>query len=520
MLNQFCPWYDYKSQVILIPRGLYMKIVAGIDTGTQSSKVVCYDMDQHEVLFTTSSPHRLTSRDDGSREQDASWWIEAIVSCFGRIPPEIRKNIVAMGVSGQQHGFVPVSGDGGVLYPVKLWCDTSTANECDLLMERAGGCRKVLEETGNYVMPGYTASKILWFKEHHPRLYARLAHILLPHDYINWWLTDAYTMEYGDASGTGLLDVSSRTWYAPLLSAIDGSRNVQELFPRLVNAGKPAGTVCSRAAKALGIAEGILVSCGGGDNMMGAIGSGTVSHGCLTMSLGTSGTLFGASDTPVLDPKGRLAAFCSSTGSWLPLLCTMNCTVASERTRNLFDLSVKEFDRLAATAPVGCEGVAMLPYFNGERTPNYPRGEGTLIGLSPTNMTVANISRAAMESAIFGMKLGLDAFLELGFSPRVLRVTGGGANSAFWRQMAADVCGLPVDVPKIGEAAAFGAALQALWTLDDSCGSSRSIEDIVQEHVEMDAGCSCKPDDTATRMYEKAYLRWKNYVDAMAPLFG
>lgn len=499
-----------------------MTIVAGIDTGTQSSKVVCYDIERHEVLFATSSPHRLTSRDDGSREQEASWWLEAIVTCFDRIPPDIRKNILALGVSGQQHGFVPVAEDGSVLYLVKLWCDTSTAKECDLLMEQAGGREKILVETGNYVMPGYTASKILWFKERHPQLYARLAHILLPHDYINWWLTDSYTMEYGDASGTGLLDVSSRTWYAPLLSAIDGSRDVLELLPRLVNAGEPAGTVCSRAAKALGITEGIPVSCGGGDNMMGAIGTGTVSDGCLTMSLGTSGTLFGASDTPVLDPKGRLAAFCSSTGSWLPLLCTMNCTVASERTRELFGLSVKEFDQLAATAPVGCEGVAMLPYFNGERTPNYPRGEGGVIGFSPTNMTAANISRAAMESAIFGMKLGLDAFLELGFSPRALRVTGGGANSAFWRQMAADVCGLPVDVPKIGEAAAFGAALQAWWTLSNSrgSGSSHSIGDIVHEHVEMDGSCFCKPDGVATRMYEKAYQRWKTYVDAMAPLFG
>ncbi len=497
-----------------------MSIVAGIDTGTQSSKVVCYDTDRHEVLFAASSPHRLISRDDGSREQEASWWLEAIVSCFSRIPFDIREKIAAIGVSGQQHGFVPVAADGSVLYPVKLWCDTSTAKECELLMDRAGGRRKVLEETGNYVMPGYTASKILWFKEHHPKLYADMVHILLPHDYINWWLTDSYTMEYGDASGTGLLNVSTRTWYSPLLLAIDGERDLLGLLPRLVEAGEPAGTVCSRAAKTLGIAEGIPVSCGGGDNMMGAIGTGTVSDGSLTMSLGTSGTLFGASDTPVLDPQGRLAAFCSSTGSWLPLLCTMNCTVASERTRALFGLGVQEFDQLAATAPIGCDGVSMLPYFNGERTPNYPRGEGVLFGFSPTNMTRANISRAAMESAIFGMKLGLDAFRELGYSPRTLRITGGGANSAFWRQMAADVCGLPVAVPKIGEAAAFGAALQAWWTVSLSQGSARSIEDIVQEHVGMDGACSCEPDRRATGLYEKAYLRWKNYVDAMAPLFG
>lgn len=497
-----------------------MSIVAGIDTGTQSSKVVCYDIEKHDVLFTANAPHELVSREDGSREQEASWWLEAIVSCFSRIPVEIKKRIVALGVSGQQHGFVPVDGDGSVLYPVKLWCDTSTAQECDILMENAGGRRKVLAETGNYVMPGYTASKILWFKNNHPDLYARMAHILLPHDYINWWLTDSYTMEYGDASGTGLLEVCSRTWYKPLLMAIDSCRDIASLLPPLIQAGTPAGTVCQRAAEALGVPEGILVSCGGGDNMMGAIGTGTVSDGSLTMSLGTSGTLFGASDTPVVDPAGRLAAFCSSTGNWLPLLCTMNCTVASEQTRNLFGLSVKEFDQLAATAPVGSDGVAMLPYFNGERTPNYPRGEGMLAGFSPANMTKANIARAAMESAIFGMKLGLDAFIELGYHPKTLRLTGGGANSPFWRQMAADVCGLPVSVPKVGEAAAFGAALQAWWTVALSKGEYRPIEEIVLEHVGFDEKSACEPETEATGRYEKAYRHWKEYVDTMAPLFG
>lgn len=497
-----------------------MAIVAGIDVGTQSTKVICYDSGSKEMLATSQAPHELLSRDDGSREQKAEWWIDAMKSCFSSIDQKIRDKIAAVGVSGQQHGFVPLDSEGNVLYPVKLWNDTSTTRECDLMTECAGGEDSLLENEGNLILPGYTAPKILWFKRHEPELYERLGHILLPHDYINFWLTGEATMEYGDASGTALLDIRTRSWSKRLLSCIDSERNVEKMLPRLIEAHMPAGKISPKASKELGIPVGIPVSSGGGDNMMGAIGTGTVMDGTLTMSLGTSGTIFGASDKPIIDPKGLLAAFCSSTGIWLPLLCTMNCTVASEVTRKLFDKGVVEFDNEAKEAPIGAEGVIMLPYFNGERTPNYPHGKGCLVGFDLHNMTERNISRAALESAIYGLKIGLDSFKELGYEAKEIRLIGGGAKSPVWRQMVADVCDLPVVVPAITEAAALGAALQALWCLDHVSGNPSRIEDIVGKHVVLDRKAGCTPDRTSVEAYAKSYGIYKKYVSTVEPIFS
>lgn len=497
-----------------------MAIVAGIDVGTQSTKVIFYDSESKKILATSQAPHDLISKDDGSREQEAEWWISAMKTCFSAVDHNIRSKTTAIGVSGQQHGFVPVDAEGKVLYPVKLWNDTSTTEECDLLTECAGGKDVLLKNEGNLILPGYTAPKILWLKRHKPELYNKLAYILLPHDYVNFWLTGETTMEYGDASGTALLDIKTRTWSKRLLACIDSERDIERMLPRLIEAHMPSGEVNEKASRELGIPLGIPVSSGGGDNMMGAIGTGTVTDGTLTMSLGTSGTIFGASNKPIIDSKGLLAAFCSSTGIWLPLLCTMNCTVASEVTRKLFDKGVVEFDKKAQEAPIGAEGVIMLPYFNGERTPNYPHGKGCLVGFDLHNMTEKNISRAALESAIYGLKIGLDSFKELGYQAKEIRLIGGGAKSPVWRQMVADVCDLPVVVPMISEAAAFGAALQALWCLGHKQGDAQRIEDIVEEHVVLDRKAACNSNSEHVKNYARSYENYKRYVSTVEPIFS
>ena len=497
-----------------------MKTIIGIDNGTQSTKVVFYDFENRKIVAYASAPHELISRDDGSREQKAEWWIKALQSCFDQIDPEIRKTALAAGVSGQQHGFVPVDEKGHVLRDVKLWCDTSTAGECRELTEAFGGSDKLLKDTGNLVLPGYTASKILWFKKNNPEEYARMAHILLPHDYLNYYLTGEYTMEYGDASGTALLDVKTRSWHEPLVKALDPERDLMSCLPRLIEPWEPAGTVLPEIAAGLGIPEGIPVSSGGGDNMMGAVGTGTTRDGVLTMSLGTSGTLYGYSDSPIVDPDGNLAAFCSSTGGWLPLLCTMNCTVATELMRQLFEYGVKEFDQLASSAPAGAEGILTLPFFNGERTPNFPNGKGCIVGMTATNVKKENIFRSAMESAILGMKLGLDSFQKLGFKAREVRLIGGGANSAVWRQITADILNLPVVVPVTAEAAALGGALQALWCLERSEGRSTDINKLIEQHVELATDKGCVPDPENVKAYEEVYSDYSRYVDALSGLFN
>jgi xylulokinase len=253
--------------------------------------------------------------------------------------------------------------------------------------------------------------------------------------------------------------------------------------------------------------------------MMSAIGTGTVSDGFLTMSLGTSGTLFGFSAKPVIDPKGDLAAFCSSSGGWLPLLCTMNCTVATEEWRALFGLDVKAFDAEGAKAPIGADGIVILPFFNGERTPNLPHGRASVNGITAANFKRDNIARAALESAIFGMRIGLEGFAGLGFKAKEIRIAGGGAKSAIWQRIAANVMKLPVRVPRDGEAAAMGGALQALWCAERVTGNVVSIESVVAEHEALDSGATVTPDDASMQAYDAAYAVYAKYLNALSPLY-
>ncbi len=439
-----------------------MRTLAGIDLGTQSTKIILYDPEARAVVAQASAPHPLDAREGGVREQNAADWVAAAEKCFAAFTAEQRATVAAVAVSGQQHGFVPVADDGTVLAPVKLWCDTSTAPQCDELSTPLGGPDALRAAAGNAVAPGYTASKILAFHKSRPELWDRFARVLLPHDYLNYVLTGEFTAEPGDASGTGFFDIRRRDWFAPLVDVL----GIAGRLPRLLAPGEPAGRVSPAAAARFGIPAGIPVACGGGDNMMAAIGTGAVADGLVTASLGTSGTLFARASAPVLDPKGRLAAFCSSDGGWLPLLCTMNCTVATELLRRVLRRGVQEMDALAASSAPGADGVRMIPYFNGERTPDCPAGEGILLGLRSENFSEANLCRAAMESAIYGLKVGLDAFAELGVKPSVITLTGGGSKSALWRQLAADIFGTPVRVLANEEGAAFGAALQALSLVD------------------------------------------------------
>lgn len=491
----------------------------GVDLGTQSTKVVVYDLVKKKIMAVGHAPHALTSRTDGSREQKAEWWIAALKKALAGIPASLKKNLLGMGVSGQQHGFVPVDAEGKVLYPVKLWCDTSTAAECAEITERFGGEDRLIRAVGNPILPGYTASKILWFKKNHPDLYAKLHRILLPHDYLNFFLTGQAVMEWGDASGTGLLNIAKRRWSGEALRALDSERDLTEVLPRLIPPHELAGKVSAKAAAYFGLPLGLPVSAGGGDNMMGAIGTGTNRSGTLTLSLGTSGTLYGYSDKPMIDPKGILAAFCSSTGGWLPLLCTMNCTVATELTRGLLNLKLPEMEKLASKTVPGSEGLLTLPFYNGERTPNLPNGRGTVTGLTPTNFSKENLVRSAMESAVLGLRYGLESFTALGFEPKEIKIIGGGANSRLWRQMTADIFNLRVVSPVQTEAAAFGAALQAAWAVDRASGKTADLNALLESHVAFDKSKEARPNAKNVRTYSEVFVQYKKVLENLKPLF-
>ena len=502
---------------------LAQKTVCGIDLGTQSCKIVVYDYENKKIVAQSQASVDMITENNGSREQKAEWYNEALQSCFSQIDAAIKRTIAAIGVSGHQHSFVPVDENGEAVYNVKLWCDTSTAQECEELTNMAGGEKKLIAKIGLPMRPGYTAPKILWLKKHKPKAFSRLRHVLLPHNYINYLLTGVYCAEYGDASGMAIFDVCTRTWSSAVCNYI--SPDLESFLPPLIQSGDAVGSVSKAAAALYNIPEGALVASGGGDNMMSAIGTGTVRDGFLTMSLGTSGTLFGFSKKPVIDPTGNLAAFCSSSGGWLPLLCTMNCTVATEEFRALFGMEVRAFDSEASKAPIGADGIVILPFFNGERTPNLPNGRASINGITISNFKRENLARAALESAIFGMRIGLEGFNALGFKAKEIRLTGGGSKSSVWQNIAANVMNLPVRIPASVEAAAMGGAIQALWCLlkksktADPAAQKVSIESLTDEYVALEGGKTIIPDKKAVQAYNQAYAVYSRYLEALSPLY-
>jgi D-xylulose kinase len=480
-------------------------LLLGIDSGTQSTKVLVVDARNGHVLGSAAQAYDLLpGLPPGAKEQHPHTWREATAKAIRQVLREARvkaEEVKAIGVSGQQHGFVPLDEDGKVIRPAKLWCDTSTAAECDEIMEKVGGRKATIRALGNAVLPGFTASKILWLKKHEPENYARLATVLLPHDYLNFWLTGEKLMEYGDASGTALLDVKKRRWSLDVLEAIDSG--LAGKLPPLISSDRPAGHLQARTAKDLGLSTDVLVSAGGGDNMMGAIGTGNTREGVITASFGTSGTIYACAEKPVIDPQGEIAAFCDSTNRWLPLLCTMNVTVATEMVRRDFKWTHQGLDSAVAKAPAGASGLLLLPYLEGERTPNVPDGTGTFVGVTPKTFTAEHFARAAMEGVTLGMNYGLRRLAALGVQPTQIRATGGGANSKVWRQIMADVFNAEVVTLKVGEGAAFGAALQALWCWRRAQGENVSITDITDQFVQLNKSESAQPKAANVRVYQE-----------------
>jgi len=494
-----------------------MNTVLGIDLGTQSLKVVFYDYERRAVAAAASAPLDLYQDDHGAAEQQAAWWLAALTAALDKVADDVRRSVRAIGVSGQQHGFVPLDSAGEVLAPVKLWCDTSTVTECDEIMAACGGAQKCLDEVGNLVLPGYTASKIRWLAKARPEVYGRMATILLPHDYLNFFLTGERCMEAGDASGTGFLDIRRREWSADLLAAIDPERDLARCLPPLRRGIDAIGRVQEAAARITGLPAGVPVATGGGDNMMGAVGTGNVSPGKLTMSLGTSGTVYAHAAQPIIDPRGEIAAFCSSTGGWLPLLCTMNCTVTTELMRGLLNADIAAFEQAVSAAPRGAAGILTLPFFNGERTPNLPRAKGCVVGLDSHNMRRENLLRSALEGATFALRYGVERLGELGIEASGILLTGGGVGSPTWRQAVADICNAPVTVLKQDEGAGFGAALQALAVLENVAAGE--LQAFVDGHLEADPALSCEPEPAAVDFYDSAYADYRSAVDAVAPLY-
>jgi xylulokinase len=443
------------------------RVFLGIDCGTQSTKALLLDAETLAPLAVGRAAHELISRDDGTREQHPDWWIAALqAATHEALAAAGPVEVAGIGVSGQQHGMVCLDAEDRPLRPAKLWNDTTTAPDCAWLTRKLGGPAAVLELIGQAFLPGYTAPKLSWFHRSEPELYSQTVRICLPHDYLNLWLTGAYVTEPGDASGTAYFEPRSRTYQPAVLQLLDGARDWERTLPPIVPSLSAIGTLRPAAAEALGLMAGIPVSAGGGDNACAAIGIGALRPGAVVVSLGTSGTVFAHADRPVLDPQGEVAAFCDSTGGWLPLVCTLGCTVASEWARHLFGLSHAGVEVALVRTEPGA-GPVFLPHLEGERTPDLPNAAGLFAGLRASHGP-SELVRAVLEGVTFGLGYGLDALKRTDVEPTVITLVGGGAASNGWAQLCADVFELPVQRPSVTEAAALGAALQARWVVDDA----------------------------------------------------
>lgn len=480
-----------------------MSLYLGIDSGTQSTKAIVLDLELGRVIAEARAPHALLAGlPAGHLEQHPEEWATALDTVITAVAAKIdRRRVRAIGVSGQQHGFVPLDARGAVIRPAKLWCDTSTVAECALLTKKLGGPAAVIRATGLPFLPGYTAPKILWLKRHEPANFKRLRHVLLPHDYLNFYLTGNYCMEPGDASGTALLDVRRRTWSKNVFNAID--KNLADWLPPLAPSHGAAGTLRPELAAKYGFSPEVIVSAGGGDNMMGAIGTGNVTPGVVTASLGTSGTIYAFSQKPVIDPHGEIAAFCSSTGGWLPLLCTMNLTAVTEQFRALFNWDHAALEQAVSATPAGADGLTLVPYLDGERTPNVPHGTGVLYGINRRTLTPGHLARSAMEGVTLGLNYGLRRLATLGVKPKEIRLTGGGAKSAAWRQIMADIFGVPVVAMMEDEGAALGGALQAAWCAELHAGNKPSLATLAAHAVAVNERTRCAPEKNRAALYRQ-----------------
>jgi xylulokinase len=468
-------------------------IFLGIDCGTQSTRALALDADSGVVLASASNGYDVLPGLPGHMEQNPVTWIEAMDETVRQVMTTLRDRrgeVRGIGVSGQQHGFVPMDEDGRVIRPAKLWNDTSSAEECDLFRRHFGNASILIQEIGLDMLPGYTAPKILWLKRHEPENFARLAMVLLPHDFLNFYLTGQVRAEYGDGSGTALMDIRRRVWSPAVLKFIDPA--LEGKLPPLRSSLQATGTLRPDLANRWGLPADVVVSAGGGDNMMGAIGTGNVRPGRVTASLGTSGTIYAYSDKPVVDPQGEVAAFCDSTDAWLPLVCTMNVTTVFDQVRRLFGYSLARMEEAIRTVPAGSDGLMFLPYLLGERTPNLPRGTASFHGLNPRNLAAPHLVRATMEGITFGLGYGLQRMAMLGIKPTEIRLTGGGSKSAVWRQICADIFGCPVTTLAETEGAALGAAIQALAAVK----TEKSIDAWADQFVKTNSAETALPNPT------------------------
>lgn len=493
----------------------------GIDCGTQGTKALIFDSQNGKVAGIGHAPHEIIANDAGRREQQPSWWVDAMIAAVRAAMAQAdcwSENIRAIGISGQHHGLVMLDENGQVLRAAKLWNDMETAGANRDIVREAGGDDAVAKRLGTALPVGYTASKVRWMLKNEPELWQRTKHIMCPHDYLNYWLTGRMVMEPGDASGTGFFDVAQLKWDEDMANLIDPSGVLLRALPPIIASDDCVGPLREDAAKALGLSKKTLVAGGSGDNVMGAFGTGNVAPGGATLGLGTSGVLNIFTDRPVVDLDPVLQVFAGASGGWLLSSVIVNATSATTSVQHMFGMELPAFAAAMGDSPAGAEGLRLYPYFNGERTPPLPEARGTLRGMTTTNLTRPNVIRAAAEAVVFGLKWGLDRQMPfLTAKPDVLHLTGGGTGNPVWRQIIADV----FDASTVGlvhdEGGAFGGALLAMLMEARRAGETITAAELCAKYVLFDEQKRTVPNPERTAFYAEYYAR---YDEERKQLYG
>lgn len=478
-------------------------LFAGLDVSTQSCKLVVLDMKAEKIVFVDTvhydedlpqyNTHNGVIRDlpEGVSESDPYMWIDAVKQLFrilsdSLVPVEM---IRCISVSGQQHGLVALDNKGNLSRKTsKLWNDFSTQEECKLLTDRVGGSEVMIQETGNTQRTGYTAAKIFHMVRNEPEIYEKSDTLFLVHNFINWYLTGGICiMEPGDTSGTALWNPTSGKWSKKVINAID--KDLIHKLPEVKPSHQTIGTVSEKLVSEFGFSPECFVDAGCGDNMYGAVGTGNVEPGIVTISLGTSGTAYSFMEEPYVDPTGEIASFCDSTGHYLPLLCVSNLANGYNTLLDKFSLTHEAFNHLIRKTDPGNNGRIIVPWYEGERTPDVPQAAPLYFGFSLNDFTPEILCRGVLEGHILNLYVG---FQRLPVEVKEIRLTGGLSRSEAWCQTIADVFKAEA-VPVKGEGAALGAALHAAWVWVNENGTDTDLKEVVQPFLEFDESMRKKP---------------------------
>ena len=491
------------------------RLLLGIDVSTTGAKALLIDL-EGEVLSSATTALKLSTPHPLWSEQNPDDWWQGIRLSIAKALKDANAHaadIAAIGMTGQMHGLVLLDANGAVLRPAILWNDQRTSEQCDQIRAKVGK-EQIIKISGNDALTGFTAPKILWVRENEPEVYKKIAHILLPKDYVRYKLTGEFAVDRAGGSGTILFNLAKRTWSEKLINILEIPR---EWLPPTFEGPEITGATTKISAKETSLSEGIPVVGGGGDQAAQAVGVGAVESGIIALTLGTSGVVFATTESPLIEPEGRLHAFCHAVPERWHFMGVMLSAAGSLQWYRDTLAPDTPFDALNAEAnsiSPGSEGLLFLPYLTGERTPHPdPMARGAWVGLTVRH-TRAHLTRAVLEGVAFGIKDSFNLIKSAGLGDITqVRISGGGAKSQLWQQIMADVLGSELVTVNTTEGAAFGAALLA----GVGVGAFESVQDACEKTIQITGVTT--PSEHTTNIYNDYYARYQALYPALADEF-